>query len=254
MMNAVTVMREWVEITDMLSFEQKGRLFSAVFKYSLYEVEPKLEGRLKCFFLMMKPEIDKSNVRRKAQEKSRQKRHLQKDLQTDVQKGLQKDLQTDVQKDLQNGEKAESEAKIEAETDKKRVCKSGVKAESEAKSEGGQSGNWFSPLSSFPPVPPSITPAHSSQSRARASFADRLPKGIRTDAVMAKWLEWEEYRRMKRKPVTEKAAQMQMNVLAKLTPDEVIDAIDFSMANDYQALIPPKVRMPAVKKKSDKPI
>ena len=70
----VTIFRTWVEIAEALKTDaERGRLYHAICRYSLYGEPPKLEGLLGTYFTLMQPSIDKSNKRRTAQRKGAQK-------------------------------------------------------------------------------------------------------------------------------------------------------------------------------------
>lgn len=69
---------------------------------------------------------------------------------------------------------------------------------------------------------------------------DLLPDKLRTDPMIAKWREWERFRRSRKRPISEAAAVKQMAMLAELTESEAIASIDESIKNDYQGLFPPK--------------
>jgi hypothetical protein len=63
---------------------------------------------------------------------------------------------------------------------------------------------------------------------------------MQNQLVCEKWQEWEDYRRKRGKSISEAAARKQMKMLAELTQEEAIAAIDQSIANDYQGLFPPR--------------
>ena len=63
----VTVFESFVAAAETLGDDaEKGRLYSAIMRYSLYGEEPTLDGIAAAFFELMKPNIDKSNCRRNA--------------------------------------------------------------------------------------------------------------------------------------------------------------------------------------------
>ena len=100
----VTIFRTWVEIAEALKTDaERGRLYHAICRYSLYGEPPKLEGLLGTFFTLMQPSIDKSNRRKDAQSKSVQRR-LQNNLQNGLQGALPDNSQTGLQNGLQTGE------------------------------------------------------------------------------------------------------------------------------------------------------
>ena len=113
----VTIFRTWVEIAEALKTDaERGRLYHAICRYSLYGEPPKLEGLLGTYFTLMQPSIDKSNKRRTAQRKGAQKQ---------PQPGSQNDPQNGSQNDPQNGSQnvTTRARKTETETGKKRVPK-----------------------------------------------------------------------------------------------------------------------------------
>lgn len=76
----------------------------------------------------------------------------------------------------------------------------------------------------------------------KTSFVDRLPEHLRTASFQLKWAEWENFRRKKRKPISETAANMQFKLLEAFDEATASSIIDFSISNDYQGLFPPKNR------------
>lgn len=58
------------------------------------------------------------------------------------------------------------------------------------------------------------------------------------------WCEWVEFRRAKRKPISEIAAKKQLGSLQKLTPEQQQMTISHSIENDYQGLFPDKFSKP----------
>ena len=63
----VTVFESFVAAAETLGDDaEKGRLYSAIMRYSLYGEEPALDGIAAALFELMKPNIDKSNCRRNA--------------------------------------------------------------------------------------------------------------------------------------------------------------------------------------------
>ena len=74
------------------------------------------------------------------------------------------------------------------------------------------------------------------------SFVDQLPEHLQTETFRKKWKEWENFRRKKRKPISETAANMQFKLLEAFDEATASSIIDFSISNDYQGLFPPKNR------------
>lgn len=218
-LQTVTIFRTWVQIAASLrSDAERGKLYHALCEYSLYGTEPKLEEHLQAFFTLMRPSIDKSNRRKKAQQKGVQNRlqsKLQTDLQTDLQNGLQNSLQTELQTDLQTSHSRAR--KTETGTEKKGDTK----------------------------VSPKEKP------KKPESFWNLLPDHLLNQTVAEKWKEWEDYRRKRGKSISEAAARKQMKMLSELTQEEAIAAIDQSIANDYQGLFPPRRKVVTLHKAKD---
>lgn len=199
----VTIFRTWVEIAATLKTDaERGKLYHSICEYALFGSEPQLEGGLQAFFTLMRPSIDKSIQRRIAQQKSLQVR-LQNKLQTDLQNNVQNNVQTNQQNNVQNVRSRVHKTETETETDKKKTVPKGTAKE-------------------------------------KVSFACMLPDHLMCNEVDLKWKEWESFRRKKGKPISEAAARTQMKMLADLTREEAIAAIDNSIANDYQGLFPPR--------------
>lgn len=116
----VTIFRTWVEIAEALKTDaERGRLYHAICRYSLYGEPPKLEGLLGTYFTLMQPSIDKSNKRRTAQRKGAQKQPqpgsqngLQNGLQNEPQNGLQNEPQPGLQNVTTRARKTETETEI----------------------------------------------------------------------------------------------------------------------------------------------
>lgn len=105
----VTIFRTWVEIAEALKTDaERGRLYHAICRYSLYGEPPKLEGLLGTYFTLMQPSIDKSNKRRTAQRKS-----AQKQPQPGSQNGLQNEPQNGLQNVTMRARKTETETETE---------------------------------------------------------------------------------------------------------------------------------------------
>ena len=71
------------------------------------------------------------------------------------------------------------------------------------------------------------------------TFAGLLPLHLQTPSFLAKWQEWERFRRLKRKPISRMAAVRQIRMLSQFGPGPAAQAIDNSIQNDYQGLFPP---------------
>lgn len=199
----VTIFRTWVEIAAALKTDaERGKLYHAICKYSLYGKEPQLDGILNTYFTIMRPSIDKSNKRKIAQQKSLQMR-LQNSLQNDLQTNSLVNRQVDLQTNLQN--------------DSSRAHKTGTGTDKK-------------------------TVSTETEKETPVSFAVHLPDHLTNSLFEAKWKEWEAYRRSKRKPISQFAFRQMKKQLASMTQEEAIEAINTSIANDWQGLFPPKNR------------
>jgi hypothetical protein len=67
-----------------------------------------------------------------------------------------------------------------------------------------------------------------------------LPAELDQPAFREAWASWLAYRTSRRKPVSDKAARMQLAKLAPVGPVAAVACIEASIANDYQGLFPEK--------------
>lgn len=67
-----------------------------------------------------------------------------------------------------------------------------------------------------------------------------LPADLDVPRVRDAWREWVEFRRKKRKPISEDAARKQLAELIRYGPDGAVASINASIANDWQGLFEPK--------------
>ena len=88
----------------------------------------------------------------------------------------------------------------------------------------------------------SIAPEHKKPVEKPLSFVDQLPQHLQTESFRKKWQEWENFRRKKRKHISQIAFSRQVKELEKWTEAEATQAVDFSIASDYQALVLPYSR------------
>lgn len=207
-MKAAVIREEWVDLIDTMPEERQGHVYRAVCRYAINGTEPELSGAADAIFRTIRPMLDVSAKRRKAQEKGVQNR---------LQNKLQSRLQNESQNNTPSHQHTENEQDKENEPENKEK-KEKKPPEKKEKKERIQ------------------------KSRVRESFANLLPDHLLCSDVAAKWKEWEEYRRTKRKPISLSAARIQMQLLKEFERKEVIEIIDFSIANDYQGLFPPKHR------------
>ena len=273
MVDAVTIARAWIAIADTLrDDEQRGLFYSAVCHYAVDGRIPNLKGNLKIFFDLIRPDIDKSRARRLAQQKSLQIRwikrsqNLQNGLQNDLQTDLQNGLQNDLQNSLENAsgkivrlKPAKNNLQTDSQTDLQSDLQNGMQNDSNPSSPA--SSPSLSPnntptqpgINAPAPDARKIEPSGKPEQLQPITFADRLPRHLRTPEVMAKWREWEDFRRrIKGKKISVMAAARQIAMLASYEPAQAIAIIEQSIANDYQGLFPLKGVKP--RKTSDKPI
>ncbi|MCQ2378015.1 MAG: hypothetical protein MJ016_02245 [Victivallaceae bacterium] len=79
---------------------------------------------------------------------------------------------------------------------------------------------------------------------AAPDFFRLIPEELKTPNFIVKWKEWEIFRREKRKPISDRAAKMQLSKLADCGVAAAIEAIDEAIRNDYQGLFPAKHQKP----------
>lgn len=63
-----------------------------------------------------------------------------------------------------------------------------------------------------------------------------IPAALRTPAFLDAWRDWIAVRLEKRKPLTKRAADEQLNQLAEAGPDATVKAIRKSIANNWQGV------------------
>ena len=68
-----------------------------------------------------------------------------------------------------------------------------------------------------------------------------IPDELDTPGFRKAWRDWLGYRREKRKPVSTRAANMQLRRLAACGPAAAVAAIEMSIGNDWQGLFPGKM-------------
>jgi uncharacterized protein YdaU (DUF1376 family) len=82
---------------------------------------------------------------------------------------------------------------------------------------------------------------------------DELPEPLCTPEFEAAWSNWLDYRHEKRKPVSERAARSQLAKLARFGGAVAIEAIEASIANDWQGLFPEKANNSPARKRRPSP-
>lgn len=212
-LQTVTIFRSWVELaSDLPSDKERGQFYHAVCTYALSGIEPELSGILKHYFQLIRPVIDKSAKRKLAQEKSVAKRK---------EASSQTESQNDLQNSLQNNPHTESQT--ESQTKSQTECVSIRVREKELSEDNSKKKQ---PITLYP------------------TFTDLIPERMRSEKFIAKWREWEHYRRNRKKAISEAAATKQLKMLSELSEADAIAAIDQSIQNDYQGIFPPKGNMP----------
>ena len=107
-------------------------------------------------------------------------------------------------------------------------------------STGTKNGTRTSTKNGTQPVPKTVPKSKKKLKENLKVLFDPLkmvfPDGMNLDA----WVEWVDYRKTKRKPISEIAAKKQINFLIKFDWESQAQIIDQSIQNDYQGLFPPK--------------
>ncbi|WP_197442099.1 hypothetical protein [Thalassoglobus polymorphus] len=68
-----------------------------------------------------------------------------------------------------------------------------------------------------------------------------MPKILSVPAFQSAWMEWCSYRRESKKPISKRAANLQIAELKKVGPDAAVAAIQKSILNDWQGLFPDEI-------------
>lgn len=182
--NGITIYRDWVDVANTLKSDaERGQFYHSIALYSIYRIEPQLTGLQKIFFDLIRPQLDKSQKFRLAQQKgveNRRSRRIQ-------------DLPPEPPPD-QPPE----------------------------------------------PEPTDLIPPPQPVRKDGKTYAFMLPEQLRSDRCVEKWNQWEEYRIQKHKPISTAAAIQQMENVKSWDEDTFIAAVEFSIANDYQALVAQK--------------
>ncbi|MDB4731516.1 hypothetical protein OAF98_03840 [Planctomicrobium sp.] len=66
----------------------------------------------------------------------------------------------------------------------------------------------------------------------------RMPETLSVPGFQSAWMEWCSYRRESKKPISKRAAHLQIAQLSKVGPDAAVAAIQKSILNDWQGLFP----------------
>lgn len=216
MTDAITIYRPWVTLIELLPEPSQLAMYRAICRYALDGTEPVFDygdAASVSVFETIRPELRKSAARRAAQ-----------------QLGVQRRLQNQSQKDLQN---PPPEPAPEAKTPEN---PSQTQSQTELQTPLQNADNQKK-REKEPKRPKENTSKENDYSViAKESF----PPHLSCDEFRKKYLEWENYRRKKRKPISPLAFSRQMKMLSRLTLTQAIEAIDTSIANDYQGLFPPR--------------
>jgi DNA-binding transcriptional ArsR family regulator len=99
------------------------------------------------------------------------------------------------------------------------------------------------------PAPPCRSPRHRHaleqdtrtryKNKGRSACDVSIPESLNCESFQAAWGEWLAYRREKKKPVSDRAAKMQLRDLETMGPDRAITAIRHSIKSDYQGIYEP---------------
>ena len=73
--------------------------------------------------------------------------------------------------------------------------------------------------------------------------AEELPPLLKeSKAFISTWDDWKKYRAEKKKPLTKMSIKKQIKALGKLTAEEAIKCIEYSIMNGYQGIFPDNVK------------
>lgn len=247
--DTVTIKRDWVILAETLTVDERGIFYHAVCRYALFGETPILTGLLGTYFALIKRDIDISTRRKIASKKG---------LQTRLQNRFQNGNQTSFQNADQNADCSENKAE-----EKGKSASSGDQSfqnDFQTDFQNGFQTDIQNPTqekkTKVSPIPPSKNKEKDISTPpvricAKPDFFRLIPDELKTPAFVAAWKEWEVFRRKKRKPISEEGAKRQLSRLAKIGVEKAIQAIDDSIANDYQGLWMPKsvCAAPAAKKK-----
>ena len=196
----VTFQKTWFEIADSLKNDaERGKFYHAIFRYVFRGEAPRFSGILKTYFEVIKPLMDS-----RLSQKIRNARRRSGDVSKHVSKHASKH-------DSKQDSGHVSPAMPARAVDDTRASINNNSQEREKNKEKEKEG----------------------------TFAGLLPLHLQTPSFLAKWQEWERFRRLKRKPISRMAAVRQIRMLSELDPLMAAQAIDNSIQNDYQGLFPP---------------
>lgn len=219
-----TIFRTWVELAESLTDSDRGKFYHAICRYALFGEEPELNGVMNAYFALIRPTIEKSNRRKIAQQISRRKReeNSQKDSQSNPQTDLQTTPQSNPHPCLQTAPQNNPQPGLQTAL---QTAPQNVPSRARKTGTGKGTGKEKEKVK-----------------KEMLSFSTMLPEKLQTPEFVKKWVEWEQYRRSKRKPISPAAAALQIKLLSNYDEATAIQIIDFSIASDYQGLFPPKNR------------
>lgn len=107
--------------------------------------------------------------------------------------------------------------------------------------------SYNEPITTLSPKDNSPSP---SPSPKEESNPFQIPENLKSDKFKDSWNKWLEHLRQKRKQPTILAAEMQLSKLSQMGLDRAIEAIENSIAGNYQGIFEPKQNGNEVKKTS----
>lgn len=207
----VTLPVTWFEIAESLkTATERGQFYHGIFRYAFFGIEPRFTGSLKTYFSLIKPLLD-----RKLSQNKRAARHRSKGVTGHADGNAEKDVTKDVAKDV-------------------------TKDLAPAAMPAREINDACAPApASNKNIPEEREKNNKKEKESPTTFADMLPLHLQTPVFIAKWQEWERYRRTVRKPISHMAAVRQIKLLSALDELTAAATIDRSIQNDYQGLFPP---------------
>lgn len=152
--------------------------------------------------------------------------------------------------DRHNGQSAKKRAREQERKRVTRTCpqKLGQKADAERTESGHEadktrtreekSREETSSSDEAPPNPPSGGRRKRNRDLSFDASKVTLPPVLQTPEFSAKWQQWCDFRRARRKLISPEACTAQLNKLCQYGPERAIKAIDHAIENDYQGLFP----------------
>lgn len=197
------IFKTWFDIAEkMQTNAERGQFYHGICRYAFTGVEPRFTGMMNTYFELIKPLIDK---------KKKERANYAKYHRKDISKTCENNCENDCKNDCKSDNKADAPAMPARAVDDTRASINNNSQEREKNKE----------------------------KEKEVTFAGLLPLHLQTPSFLAKWQEWERFRRLKRKPISRMAAVRQIKMLSELDPLMAAQAIDNSIQNDYQGLFPP---------------